>query len=125
MNASRGRGYFRKNLMANGIILFYRRHGLFPQGLHAGLPCVEDWASKSGLALARLVTFFRFWQKHAETFSSNVRCFFFTWWIVRAATDAKAARFRPLAKRSHTSKKKQLQWIRDNLHDIEPWLLIR
>ena len=51
----KGRRYVSKHLMASAVICFYKRHKLFPQGLHSKLPCVEEWAAKQGLAIARLV----------------------------------------------------------------------
>ena len=55
MCASKGKGYFSKYIMTNGVVEFYKTNNLFPQGLHEKLPAMEDWAAKVGQALARLV----------------------------------------------------------------------
>ena len=57
----KGRRYVSKHLMASAVICFYKRHKLFPQGLHSKLPCVEEWAAKQGLAIARLVPLLCYW----------------------------------------------------------------
>lgn len=99
LNASKGKGYYSKHLCAQAVQIFYKRFDLFPKGIQADMPAVDDWAAKHGQAMARLEP-------------CPAACLD---WI------PEAARFRPLAKRSCTSKDKNLQWIRDNLDGVDAW----
>lgn len=60
LKASGGRGHFSKHLLAEAVHLFYSNFNLFPNGLPANLPAIEEWSAKNGQAIARLATRFFF-----------------------------------------------------------------
>lgn len=98
LRASKGRGYFSKHLMDQAVRLFYNECELWPDGLREDLPAVREWSARMGVAIARLAP---------RSFESSC--------MLRVCL-AEAARFRPLAMRSNTSKQAGLQWIRDQIH---------
>ena len=54
ISASGGRGYFSKFVMADAVLEFYKKHQLYPAGLNERTAAVQEWAMKSGTAMARL-----------------------------------------------------------------------
>ena len=101
LKASRGKGYYSKHLLAESVVAFYSKNKLWPQGLDEKLPAIQEWPMKMGEGLARL-----------EPCCNMSVCL-----------NAKAGRFRHLARRSSTSKKKQLSWIREEIRGcVAAWL---
>ena len=48
--------------MQDALLRFYTKHRLFPSGLYAEIPAVQSWALKYGLAIKKIVTFWKFGQ---------------------------------------------------------------
>ena len=100
--------------MTSAIKIFYKKYSLYPGGLAENLPAVAEWAAKSGEAVARLVT-----ALHYCSFVGFLFVFVQVFQVFKlfkvGCPLAKASRFRPLHRRSGTSKNPNLQWIRDNL----------
>ena len=42
--------------MQEALLRFFTLHKLFPSGVYAEIPAVQDWALKYGLAIKKLVT---------------------------------------------------------------------
>ena len=59
VKGSGGKSRLSKKVLQRAILMFYAQHRLFPVGVVAELPCVQDWSLKHALALKRLVPWFR------------------------------------------------------------------
>lgn len=122
LKVSRGRGYFSKHLIDKAVLQFYDNKNLWPDGLTSKLPACKEWSARMGLAISRLdiwlwnlLFFLGPWVGVCVLHSAN----FFS---LHTAHCNEAARFRPLALRSSTSKNATLQWIRD---EIAGWVVPR
>lgn len=55
LNASKGQAYFSKVILTSAILEHYSKRSLYPDGLKANNPSIQEWAAKMGEAAARLV----------------------------------------------------------------------
>jgi hypothetical protein len=111
-------------LVDKAVLQFYDNKKLWPDGLTSKLPACKEWSARMGLAITRLdlwlwIFLIFVWDPGLVFVRFTLQFFFF---VRFTAHCNEAARFRPLALRSNTSKNAALQWIRD---EIAGWVVPR